>query len=122
MSSLTSRPAPFVGTAMREMKWSRTEKVIARKAFDLALGRELQSVILEARSKAAKIQEPSDLWELEQYLAQRRQEIDRTFDYRYSVLPLVFANLLRSGRLVEDELRGLGEDKLAWIHRASVHP
>jgi len=103
------------------MKWSPTEKIIARKAFDLALGRELQSVILEARSKAAKIQEPADLWELEQYLTQRRQQIDRTFDYRYSVLPLVFANLLSRGRLVEDELRGLGQDKLACIHRASVH-
>jgi hypothetical protein len=46
---------------------------------------------------------------------------DRTFDYRYSVLPLVFANLLISGCLVEDELRGLGENKLGRIHRASVH-
>jgi Photoprotection regulator fluorescence recovery protein len=121
MTSLTSGAAPFAGSAMRDMKWSPTEKSVARKAFDLALGRELQSVILEAKSKAAKIQEPSGLWELEQYLTQRRQEIDRMFDYRYSVLPLVFANLLSSGRLVEDDLRGLGEDKLAWIHRASVH-
>jgi Photoprotection regulator fluorescence recovery protein len=120
MTSLTPRQGQF-GTTMREMKWSPTEKVIARKAFDLALGRELQSVTLEARSKAAKIQEPSDLWDLEQYLTQRRQEIDRTFDYRYSLLPLVFANFLRSGRLVEEDLRGLGEDKLACIHRASVH-
>ena len=73
---------------MREMKWLPTEKVNGRTAFDLALGRELQSLIFEAKSKAAKIQEPSDLWELEQYLMQRRQEIERTFDYRYSVLPL----------------------------------
>jgi Photoprotection regulator fluorescence recovery protein len=101
------------------LKWSAAEKVIARKAFNLALERELQAVILEAKSKAAKIQEPPGLWDLEQYLTQRRQEIDRIYDYRYSVLPLVLANLLSNGRLVEDELHGLGEDKLGWIHRCS---
>jgi hypothetical protein len=106
---------------MRDLKWSPAEKAIARKAFDLALGRELEAVILEAKSKAAKIQEPSGLWELEEYLAQRRQEIDRKYDYRYSVLPLIFANLLSGGRLNENELHGLGEDKLGYIHRAAVH-
>jgi hypothetical protein len=117
MTNLPSR-APF-GTAMHDLRWSAAEKVIARKAFDLALERELQAVILEAKSRAAKIQQPSDLWDLEQYLTQRRQEIDRTYDYRYSVLPLVLANLLSNRRLVEDELHGFGEDKLGWIHRCS---
>jgi hypothetical protein len=49
---------------------------------------------------------------MEHWLTQRRQEIDAKYDFRYSVLPLVFANLLRDGRIVEDDLRGLGEDKL----------
>jgi hypothetical protein len=105
---------------MRDLKRSPAEKAIARKAFDQALGRELEAVIPETKSKAAKIQEPSGLWELERYLTQRRQEIDRKYDYRYSVLPLVFANLLTGGRLNEDELHGLGEDKLGHIHRAAV--
>src|SRR5580704_18338958 len=118
MTNLPSR-APS-GTPMQDLKWSAAEKVIARKAFNLALERELQGVILEAKSKAAKIQEPSGLWELEQYLTQRRQEIDRMYDYRYSVLPLIFANLLSGGRLNENELHGLGEDKLGYIHRAAV--
>jgi Photoprotection regulator fluorescence recovery protein len=106
---------------MRDLKWSPAEKAIARKAFDLALGREFEAVILETKNKAAKIQEPSGLWELEQYLTQRRQEINRKYDYRYSVLPLILANLLSSGRLNENELQGLGEDKLDYIHRAAVH-
>jgi hypothetical protein len=42
------------------------------------------------------------------------------FDYRYSVLPLVFANRLSSGRLAQDELRGLSDDKLACIYGASA--
>jgi hypothetical protein len=29
------------------------------------------------------------------------------YDYRYSVLPLVFGNLIREGRLSEEELHGL---------------
>ena len=53
-------------------------------------------------------------------LTQRRREIDRIYDYRYSVLPLVLAKLLSNGRLVEDELHGLGEDKLGWIQRCSA--
>jgi hypothetical protein len=107
------------GTAIHDLRWSAAEKVIARKAFNLALERELQAVILEAKSRAAKIQEPSDLWDLQQYLTQCRQEIDRTYDYRYSVLPLVLGKLLSNGRLVEHELHGLGEDKLVWIRHCS---
>jgi hypothetical protein len=48
-----------------------------------------------------------------------RREIDRRYDYRYSVLPLVFAHLLRDGRLTEDDLHGLGQGKLDLIRRAS---
>ena len=120
MTSLPSRPPSGAGTATQDLKWSAAEKGIARKAFNLALERELQAVILEAKSRAAKIREPSGLWDLEQFLTKRRQEVDRMYDYRYSVLPLVLANLLRKGRLVEDELHGLGEDKLGWIQRCSA--
>jgi hypothetical protein len=67
MTSLPSRAASGAGTAMRDLKWSPAEKAIARKALDRALGRELEAVILETKSKAAKIQEPSGLWELERY-------------------------------------------------------
>jgi len=103
--------------AMRGLEWSRQEKSVARKAFDLALKRELESVMLEAKKRAEKINQPSELWELERYLAQRRTDIGRQFDYRYSVLILVFANLIRQKRLSEKELKGLSEDKLASIRR-----
>jgi len=52
---------------------------------------------------------------MEHWLTQRQQEIDAEYDFRYSVLPLVFANLLRDGRISADDLRGLGEDKLEVI-------
>jgi Photoprotection regulator fluorescence recovery protein len=95
--------------------WSRSEKVIARTAFDAALGRELHEVIQQAKEMASQIQQSSDLWHLEHYPTQRRKEIDRKYDYRYSQLTHVFGRLLHEGRLGEDELRGLREDKLKLI-------
>jgi hypothetical protein len=98
-----------------EPVWSRPEKAIARKVFDAALGRELHEVIQNAKQLANEIRQSSDLWDLEHYLTQRRKEIDRKYDYRYSRLTHVFGGLLHQNRLSEEELRGLGEDKLKSI-------
>ena len=105
---------------MYELKWSHAEKTVARRAFDLALGKELEGILQEAKGRAARIEEPSELWDLESWLTERRREIDRRYDYRYSILPLVFAQLLRDGRLTEDDLHGLGQEKLDLIRRASA--
>jgi hypothetical protein len=43
-------------------------------------------------------------WELEHYLTQSRKKIDRTFDYRYSVLTEVFGRLIRE-RLLRRNFR-----------------
>lgn len=114
--SSTQRP----GTAlMREWKWSPAEKAVARQAFDRALSRQLGTLVREAKARVASIGEASELWELERWLAQRRREIDRTFDFRYSVLPIVFATLLRDGRLTEEDFHGLTPDKLDAIRHLS---
>jgi hypothetical protein len=99
-----------------EPTWSKSEKAIARKAFDAALGRELLEVIRKAKRMATEIQQSSDLWDLEHYLTERRNEIDRKYDYRYSQLTQVFGRLLHERRLKEEELRGLREDKMKLIH------
>src|ERR1700686_4281377 len=90
-----------------EPTWSKSEKAIARTAFDAALGRELHEVIQEAKRMANGIQTSSALWDLEQYLTERRKQIDRKYDYRYSQLTLVFGRLLYENRLGEEDLRGL---------------
>ena len=95
--------------------WSRSEKIVARAAFDAALKRELQEVMQEAKEKANQVNEPADLWALEHYLTQRRKEIDRKYEYKYSQLTHVFGRLLHEQRLTEEELRGLREDKLKLI-------
>ena len=98
-----------------EPTWSKSEKAIARTAFDAALKRELQEVMREAKQMANEIKEPTDDWDLEHYLTERREEINREYDYRYSQLTHVFGRLLYEGRVSEEELGGLREDKLKPI-------
>jgi hypothetical protein len=115
---MASLPRPEVQDSyatMRNLKWSPAEKAIARKAFDRALQRDLAAVIRKTKEMAGKIEQPADLWELESYLTRRRHEIDRQYDYRYSVLLIVFGALIRQGRLREEDLQGLAEEKLAHI-------
>jgi hypothetical protein len=97
------------------MTWSRSEKAIARQAFDAALKRELHELMQEAKEIAGQIKQPAELWDLQEYLTQRRKEIDRKYDYRYSHLTQVFGRLLHETRLSEEELRGFSEDKLNTI-------
>ena len=47
----------------KEMAWSKSEKALARTAFDTALDRELQEVIQKAKHMANKMQQSSDLWD-----------------------------------------------------------
>jgi hypothetical protein len=109
--SVTQDSYPY----QNEPTWSRSEKAVARAAFDAALERELHEVMQQAKEMANQIKEPADMWDLEHYLTQRRKEIDRKYDYRYSQLTNVFGRLLYEGRLTEEELVGLREDKLRSI-------
>ena len=70
-----------------EPTWSRSEKAVARAAFDAALGRELHEVIQKAKQLANEIQGSADLWDLEHYLTERRKEIDRKYGSASACLP-----------------------------------
>ena len=113
MSSPSATPNTY--PYQNEPVWSRSEKAIARAVFDAALKRELHEVMQKAKEMANQIKEPADLWELEHYLTDRRDEINRKYDYRYSQLRHVFGRLLYEGRVSEEELRGLRDDKLKSI-------
>jgi Photoprotection regulator fluorescence recovery protein len=113
MSSPSATPNTY--PYQNEPAWSKSEKAIARTAFDAALKRELQDVMHKTKQMANQIKEPGDVWELEYYLTERRKEINRKYDYRYSQLRHVFGRLLYEGRVSEEELRGLQEDKLKSI-------
>jgi len=96
--SATQRTYPY----QNEPIWSRSEKAIARTAFDAALKRELQEIMQEAKQMANQVNEPADLWDLEHYLTQRRKEIDRKYDFRGSRLIDVLGRLLYENRLGEE--------------------
>lgn len=95
--------------------WSKTEKQVARRAFDLAYRRECEAIRGEVRQRAAVISGPDDLWALHDFLTQQRKETDEKYDYRYSQLEIVFARLVVDGWLHMDELSGLTEEKLSRI-------
>jgi photoprotection regulator FRP-like protein len=93
----------------------RAKKNIARRAYDQAHAPELTALADEVRRCAEQITEPQHIWALHDFLTQKRKEIDQKYDYRYSQLVFVFARLIRDEWLSEDELAGLGEEKLAKI-------
>jgi hypothetical protein len=96
---------------LHDLKWSPSEKRVAREAFDSALESAFAKVMAEFKRRASAAATPSGLWEIENYLRQQRREIDETFDYRYSQLLLVFTRLIHEGHLDESRLAGLSEEK-----------
>lgn len=100
---------------IKYVPWSPAEKKAARRAFDQALGRHLSAIVAEAKSRMTNVVDPSDLWELEMYLTESRNTIDRIYQYRYSGLLRVFSILMRDGWLKEADLVGLKPDKIAEV-------
>ena len=100
---------------MMDFKWSAAEKKIARRAYDRALDRECAAVLVELRRRVAAADPRNDLWSIHDYLTERREDVDRKYDYRYSQLVMVFGTLLRQGWLDERDIVGLAEDKLQAI-------
>jgi hypothetical protein len=101
------------------VRWTAAEKKVARKAFDRALKCNLKEIIEEAKRRMAKVNEPSDLWELEAYLTETRKTVDRVYQFRESRLLTVFSNLMGDGRLKEGDLVGLQPDKIDRIKRGA---
>ena len=100
---------------MNDFKWSPAEKNLSRRAFEKALESALSEVLAEFKAKAAAAGTPEEMWNVQRFLASKEREIEEKYDYRYSRLILVFARLLREGRIQEDQLAGLSEEKLTFI-------
>lgn len=100
---------------MHDFSWSTGEKKVARQVFETALQAELHDVIVEFKAQASAVQEVGAVWQIRDWLDQRQREIDRDYDYRYSQLILVFAKLVKRGRIDLADLSGLAEVKLQEI-------
>jgi len=100
---------------MNDLKWSKAEKTIARRAFDIAYERECENLAGRLKDKAGSIKEPRDLWLVHDFLSEQLKRIEQKYDFRYSVLILVFALLLKESWLKESDLAGISEDKMEKI-------
>ena len=100
------------------MEWSNAEKKIARRAFEAALEKALAAALADFKRRAAAVSTASEMWTIGEDLHRQRREIDQRFDYRYSQLTHVFAELIHAGLMDEIALAGLAEAKRADIQRA----
>jgi hypothetical protein len=98
-----------------ETTWSGAEKKVARKAFDRAFERQCATITEKAKQMLAATSPPHGIWQVHDYLSRERKKVDQTYDYRYSVLISVFAQLLRHGWLKKTDLAGLPPDKIELI-------
>ncbi|NOT85183.1 MAG: hypothetical protein HOP02_10500 [Methylococcaceae bacterium] len=98
-------------------EWSKHEKIVARKAFDLALARRNQQLIEQVNNTHAK--SVDEVWALLEVLQTANRDMQRVFDFRYSQLDLVFLRLIHDGLLSIAELEGLGPERLK---RYQAHP
>lgn len=108
-------PTRDIYSTMRDLHWSPKEKATARRVFDRALHEELDATIREAKQRAERIVRPDELWALERHLTQRRKEIEAKYEFKYSSVLLLLAQLVRESRISLDELHGLSEDKLKCV-------
>lgn len=99
-------------------EWSTGEKKIARRAFEAALEKALAAAIADFKVRAAAVSTPTKMWTIGEDLRRQRREIDQRFDYRYSQLTHVFAELIHLGLTDESAVAGLAEAKRADIQRA----
>ncbi len=102
---------------MDDIKWNKREKAISKSAFDRAYRNECEDIIRTIKHKARDLSDPKGIWELEDYLYEKRKEIGYKYDYRYSVLLGVFGHLVKEGWITMQDLEGLGKEKIERIQR-----
>ena len=101
------------------MTWSHKEKSVARVAFDGALAGETAAIRKKAEELLQRSSEPIAVWDVLEFLSKKQRELERKYDYRYSVLTGVFARLLYEGWIAESDLAGLNPEKLEFILRSA---
>ena len=96
---------------MNDIKWSESEKKVARRAFDAALNRECMAIMERLKALAAKAESPKDIWAIEEYLTEQRRAIDREVRLPLLATHIRIGRLLREKWLEEEDIAGLREEK-----------
>ena len=105
---------------MQDLHWSQFEKTVARAAFDVALAREVAAIRREVEALLQRSADAAEIWSVHDFLSEKRREVERKYDYRYSVLISVFGRLLHEGWIRETDLAGLSAEKLELIQRSAA--
>ncbi len=100
---------------MSKIQLSETENNIARQAFQTAYQREKTALISHVRDRARTITELEDLWYLHDLLSAKRYEIDGKYAYDSATIVFDFAQLIKEGWLVLEDLTGLQPEILSKI-------
>jgi hypothetical protein len=100
---------------VNDTKWTKKEKLIAREAFHKAYKSECMWIADNLKNMVNEVSCPDDLWEVRNYLSKTLKNIEKKYDFRYSILILVLAQLMKDGWIEENELIGLSEDKISKI-------
>jgi hypothetical protein len=104
---------------IHDARWTQSEKKHARALFEHALERELAERLAEFKARAARASTADEMWSIRHYLQESGRELERKYDYRYSQLLIVFGRLLREGRVTEEQLAFLCQEKLGYLHRVA---
>ena len=100
---------------INDVKWSAEEKKIARNIFDKAYQTEVEEIKNTLIKKVQKIKNGNDIWDINDFLTNKRISIDKKYDYRYSRLIIVLGTLLSEKYLTVNDLNGLNEEKIEMI-------
>ena len=98
-----------------QYKWTQEEKVIARRVFDRAYKRECTNILNKVKEMLSRMENPKEIWKIEKYINKERMKIEGKYDYRYSVLFIVFGQLMRDGLIEKSDLQGMGQEKIERI-------
>jgi len=96
-------------------KWTQSEKVIARRAFDRAYEKECMNILNKVKEMLSELKSPKEIWKIEDYLDEERTKVEGKYDYRYSVLIVLFGRLMRDGLIKESDIQGLEQEKIKRI-------
>jgi len=105
------------GQLDHELRWTPSEKKAARRAYDKAFELQCAAITKEVKRMLQKMSNPGDIWRIEEYLYEKRKEVDRLFQFSYSRLILVFSILMRDGWMTDADLAGLDQEKIDRIKR-----
>jgi hypothetical protein len=100
---------------MNELKWTKSEKIVAKRVFEKCYQKECEAILTKLKERIASADKPSYLWLIHDFLTEELKKIEDNYDYRYSILILVFARLLKEGWLKVSDLDGINEDKIEKI-------